>query len=483
MPSAQTRVMEGTGQVAVKGLELVVTPEQLQLAPGTQALLTLLVTNRGRTVDRFSLRCTGIDPAWFAVPVGEVNLLPDATEALQIELHVPDEPNLAAGRYPVRLTVFSQADPSTSVDFELPLEISTIGTVELELRPTHVSSRGPGHYVVLLRNMSNATQALDLRATDPDAGLTLELAAEGVMLEPGDSREVGVTATPRQRPLIGRARSYPFRVIATPGGEVGEQLEPIGGVDGVLTHTPPLSFLEFVPLRLRRWALLLLVLLLLAALLIWFLAGPGARTFGLQAAPTPVPTLVAVVPVAPPPAPAPPPPTAAPEVKPTAAPKPPPPTIARFEVVAPQQAGPSDYRIVWEVTGADQVKLGGQVRENRGSQIITSVNDAEYELEATGAGGTVRKSIGILVLRPPEVERFEAQPGRVANGGTVTLIWSVRGAQRASVDQQPDPSPRSVDARAGRLEVRPETTTTYTLTVENELGRASRSVEVQVGEP
>src|SRR4026207_1843560 len=82
-PSAPTRVMEARGgQVAVQGLELVVTPEQLQLAPGTQALVTLLVTNRGRTVDRFSLRCTGIDPAWFAVPVGEVNLLPDATEAL-----------------------------------------------------------------------------------------------------------------------------------------------------------------------------------------------------------------------------------------------------------------------------------------------------------------------------------------------------------------------------------------------------------------
>lgn len=474
----------GTGQVAVKGLELVVTPEQLELAPGMQSLLTLLVTNRGRTVDRFSLRCTGIDPAWYAIPVGEVNLLPDATEALQIELHVPDEPNLAAGRYPVRLTVVSQSDPGTSVDFELPLDIATIGTVELELRPTQVSSRTAGHYVVLLRNLSNATQALDLHATDPDDALKLELASEGVMLEPGDTREVAVTATARRRPLIGRVQSYPFRVIATPaGGEVGEHREPIGGVDGVLTHTPPLSFLAMVPPRLRRWILPLLLLLLLLALAIWFLAGPGTRTFGLQAAPTPVPTLVAVVPVAPPPAPAPPPPTAAPEVKPTAAPKPPPPTIARFEVVAPQQAGPSDYRIVWEVTGADQVKLGGQVKENQGSQILTNVGDAEYELEATGAGGTVRKSIGILVLRPPEIESFVAQPARVADGGTVTLVWSARGAQRASLDQQPDPNPRSADPRSGRLEVRPAATTTYTLIVENELGRASRTVEVQVGEP
>jgi hypothetical protein len=260
----------GTGQVAVNGLELVVTPEQLQLAPGIRAVVTLLVTNRGRTVDGFSLRCTGVDPAWYSVPVGEVNLLPDATEALQIELHVPDEPNLAAGRYPVRLTVVSQSDPHTSIDFELPLEIQTTGTVELELRPTLVSTRRSGHYVLLLRNQSNATQALDLRATDPDAALELRLGVEGVLLEPGDTREVAVTAMARRRPLIGTAQSFPFRVIMTPaGGEVGEQLEPLGGVDGVLRYTPPLTFLAFVPLRLRRWLLPLLALLLLAALLIW----------------------------------------------------------------------------------------------------------------------------------------------------------------------------------------------------------------------
>ena len=236
----------------------------------------------------------------------------------------------------------------------------------------------------------------------------------------------------------------------------------------MLTHTPPLSFLARVPPRLRRWILPLLLLLLLLALAIWFLAGPGTRTFGLEAAPTPVPTLVAVVPVAPPPAPAPPPPTEAPEVKPTAAaPKPPPPTIARFGWILRSNAGPSDYRIVWEVTGADQVKLGGQVKENQGSQILTNVGDAEYELEATGAGGTVRKSIGILVLRPPEIESFVAQPARVADGGTVTLVWSARGAQRASLDQQPNPNPRSADPRSGRLEVRPAATTTYTLIVEN----------------
>jgi hypothetical protein len=303
------------------------------------------------------------------------------------------------------------------------------------------------------------------------------------MLEPGDARDVAVTATPRRQPLIGTAQSYPFRVIVTPAGSrAGEQLEPMGGVDGVLRHTPPLSFLAFVPLRLRRWLLPLLALLLLAALLIWFLAGPGTRTFQLQAQPTPVPTQAAVLP---PVAPVVVPPVVAPavEAKPTAAPKPPPPAIARFEVVAPQNAGPSDYRIVWEVTGADEVKLGGQVRESSGSQTITNVGDAEYELEATGAGGTVRKSIGILVLRPPEIESFAAEPPRVASGGTVTLVWSVRGGQRASLDQQPNPDPRSVDPRTGRLQVRPETTTTYTLIVESELGRASRTVEVQVGEP
>ena len=86
---------------------------------------------------------------------------------------------------------------------------------------------------MLLRNLSNATQALDLHATDPDDDAQAPSSPRGRDARAGDTREVAVTTTARRRPLIGRVQSYPFRVIATPaGGEVGEHREPIGGVDG-----------------------------------------------------------------------------------------------------------------------------------------------------------------------------------------------------------------------------------------------------------
>jgi hypothetical protein len=56
----------------------------------------------------------------------------------------------------------------------------------------------------------------------------------------------------------------------------------------------------------------------------------------------------------------------------------------------------------------------------------------------------------------------------------VTLRWSARRGDRATLQDQ------SVDPNGGTVQVTPTATTTYSLVVENELGRVERSVEVRI---
>jgi hypothetical protein len=67
------------------------------------------------------------------------------------------------------------------------------------------------------------------------------------------------------------------------------------------------------------------------------------------------------------------------------------------------------------------VKVRGQTRPPSGSERIQNQDDAEYVLEATSDGGTVKKSIGVIVLRPPEIEDLSASAPSVDPGKPVTL--------------------------------------------------------------
>jgi hypothetical protein len=184
------------------------------------------------------------------------------------------------------------------------------------------------------------------------------------------------------------------------------------------------------------------------------------------AAPVPQPTVAADVPTTSAPAAAAPPPGAPP--------RPAPPTINRFEVTVPSDGARGEFVLSWDVRDAKDVKVAGRSQPPTGTQRIQDLEDSEYLLEATNDGGTVRKSVGIIVLRPPEIQDLSASVDSIDPGGSATLTWKVRRGERADIDGQ------AVDAGSGTLDVRPTATHVYVLTAENEMGRSVKRVAVRV---
>ena len=68
---------------------LIVAPARVQLVPGGRSTVVLLVTNNSVVVDQFSLVVDGLEPTWFTVRQGVVNVFPSSQDRLELEIHLP----------------------------------------------------------------------------------------------------------------------------------------------------------------------------------------------------------------------------------------------------------------------------------------------------------------------------------------------------------------------------------------------------------
>ncbi len=154
-----------------------------------------------------------------------------------------------------------------------------------------------------------------------------------------------------------------------------------------------------------------------------------------------------------------------------------PPRVVSFELRAPPDGRRGEFELAWEVQGADEVRIDGQPQPDAGTLRVLVGDDRRFTLEARNAAGSVAETVGLRLLRPPEIRSFQASAEAVARGQPVTLTWDTAHASRVTLNGQP------VDAGPGALEVRPERDTTYTLVAESELGRVEQRVAVQIRAP
>jgi hypothetical protein len=458
---------------------LTVAPDSVQLAPGSQITIVLAVTNQGSIVDQFGLVVEGLDPTWFTVREGLVNLFPSAVGRLEIDIHLPDGMDAVAGVHQATLKVLSREAPELSASVILPIEILAVGGMAASLTPQRrtIGRRGTAQFTVGLTNSGNADTVVDLAIRDPEEGLELQVHPDRLSVPHAGSAEAIVTARPRKRPLVSLERPYSFMVEASkplPAVEADTLAsETVAMVVGELVYRPPFATFAALPLNARRLLMALAALALAAALLIWFLAAPGRRGALIEQVPPSKPVVAAV--------------EAALNLPDKVASSPAgaeagggsaqAPQIKKFELATPGQNGQTGYALVWEVEGADEVKIAGavQANQNSGSFPVDKLQNTEYVLEATRGGVTVNQSVGIVILRPPDIQAFAVTPDTIAPGQSAKLQWTAVRGDRASLGDQ------TVDPGSGSLDVSPTTTTTYTLAVENELGRTERSVQVQVG--
>jgi hypothetical protein len=452
------------------GLDL--TEGTLQGNPGVPVVATLLVTNRGNLVDRVRVRVEGLDASWYQLSAGEVGLLPNQQQSVQLVIRVPAE--LGVGAHAFRVVAVSRADPTHSASVVATLTVVEGAAIGLALVPQRQVTRRTARYVARIRNTGNADADLTIVAGD-DAE-QLDFAVEPDQLHVGAQSETTATVTVRARrsSIAGREQEHTFAVAALPASD---PLAPrIATSQGQLVHRPLLAALAGLPGGLLRPALLALLLLLGLGLLIWFLGAPGRR-FGVPpAVETPTAAVLANgadtetgngeargAPLAaadqtP----------AAPLAQEGASARGHAPVIGHFGLDLSSDQAPPDVPLTWDVSDAQRIDVNRHVLEPGALVGSAAVEYAEYELHAANDDGEAQQLLDLYILRPPAIEDFEYQVAQ--SGDTVTLTWKTNLAAHVFLNDE------QLQGENGTIQVPYDPTTTYVLRAENVGGEATQNL-------
>jgi hypothetical protein len=406
---------------------------------GNVVAATLLVRNTGDVVDEIVLHLEGLDPSWFSLSVSAVRLFPGEDQAVQLELKAP--PTATAGPHAFRVAATSRARPTDATTIDATLTVARLtgaGLVAAELLPFRRKVRGPrtASYLVRLHNQSNGDLPLRLIATDPLEQLALRIDDELLIVPAGGEASTRLHARARHRPLAGPERGYEFGLVGVADDE--PLAPPLVRISGQLSHSPWLPAMGQLLVRPTSGLIMrALPLLLAAALVAWFLGGPGQRVGGVPARPTQTSPAAAQ--------------SGAPALPggtdaqggegaavgaggpggtaAAAAPE-----IVHFGLRLPADNAPASLPFTWEVQRATDTQL-----ERRGDddgetpREFKAIERAEYTLAASNADGTARRQLTLYIVRPPVVELFEAE---FSTTDLLFLHWRIDGADRVFLDQR-----------------------------------------------
>ena len=447
--------------------------ETAQVAPGAKTQLTLVVRNLSSVVDQYLITIDGLDPTWFTIAEPSVSLFPTDKAPLQLTIHPPQD--APAGPHPFTIRATSSTDPSRQAQLPATLTVGATGGYELTLSPQHASGRS-ATFRLIVANHANAPTSLSLEGRDAEGALRYNLSQSQITVPANTQVEVPLHVTRLHRKWLGPPILHPFRVVAWPTGETLTEEEMVS-TQGELEYPPLLPALPVVP----RTPLLLGLAAIPLLLALWLWLQPIISGGNAEPTAVPTPTVATGSGSATPTTAA----KAGGEATPTTTAGQPtpggsaggnPPVIVEFR--ADPAPGGDGVILVWVVENAETVQLNGENVKTADDRKVPAEDGKQYELVAKSASGqTAKRRLSLVVLRPPEITSFTAEPQSVPPGGHVILRWNVNNASRASIDDQDAAVP------TGERDIVPERSRDYVIIAENAVGWVVARVSVTVQAP
>ncbi|MBN1190793.1 MAG: hypothetical protein JXA46_13645 [Dehalococcoidales bacterium] len=214
-------------------IDLEVTPARLKAFRGENVESTISLSNRGQSVDQFTISVEGIDSEWYTLPVSSVALFPNDQDKVKILIHLPEDSEIREKSYLLKIKVTSQENPDEISTADVALEIGSVPSLLLDLSPLHLEGRG-GRYQLSLTNPGDRDVKVNLKAFSPQRRLRLETSPDSLTLSAGKNAYADIDARLHWMTLL-RRKSYQFQVSAEPADRA--DITPVSG-NGELTSVP-----------------------------------------------------------------------------------------------------------------------------------------------------------------------------------------------------------------------------------------------------
>jgi uncharacterized membrane protein len=183
---------------------------EVSVTPGSTAILPIVLINRSAQEDALALSVDGLPAEWVTVPGPIVRLGAGMERRLEIAIQPPRSVGNRAGRYPVRVRSHSQVN-GLLVERRCTLTVAAFSEFSAELDPEWMYAGETGK--ISIENEGNIQDAFSLRWQSLNDELEFEPGPRQALSVPaGQNGEVQFQAWPRQRPLLGGARGYPYTV-------------------------------------------------------------------------------------------------------------------------------------------------------------------------------------------------------------------------------------------------------------------------------
>ncbi len=190
----------------------------VDVTPGTVAVLQLTVVNLGDTTDTFVLTTAGMAAGWTTINPATLTLFGGTQQVIDIEVFPPLLPSTTAGPTSLSIRIIPQSDPDDVRSAETTLNIAVSFDRRLDVLQPALRSRRSATYEMMLENRGNTQASCRLHLIDSSGRVEAEFDPPAAGVEPGGSTLIRMKVRTKGFQWERRARTIPFRIDADQTG-------------------------------------------------------------------------------------------------------------------------------------------------------------------------------------------------------------------------------------------------------------------------
>lgn len=239
---------------------------EIRLEAGGQVAVPLHIRNNGSLVEGYRIEVLGVPAQWATVEPAEVSLYPGDSTTAVVAFRPPKTSGVPAGQLPFGVRVVPTEHPTETVVPEGMVEILPFLETAAELVPRTSHGRSGGRHQVAVDNRGNTPVSVLFHGQDPKNVVRVGVAAEGLVVNPGNAVFTDVRVKPVKRLWRGNPVTHPFVIDVIP--HEGQTVS----LDGAYVQDPT------VPKWLLKALIALLALVLLLLALWFFVLKPAVKS-------------------------------------------------------------------------------------------------------------------------------------------------------------------------------------------------------------
>ncbi len=190
----------------------------VDVAPGTTAVLQLTVVNLADTTDSFVLTPVGMPAGWTTIRPANLTLFGGTQQVVDIEVAPPMLPSTTAGPTALSVRIVPQHDPDNLTTAETTLVIGDSYDRRLNLLQPAMRGRRTATYEMMLENRGNTSASCRLHLVDPSGRIEGDFDPPAAGVEPGASTLIRMKVRSSGMQWERNPRTIPFRVDADQPG-------------------------------------------------------------------------------------------------------------------------------------------------------------------------------------------------------------------------------------------------------------------------